>query len=54
MPERQGKAGLVYRSEEHRAADSDTSGPQEQEAAWAGLPLCTPIPGPWRESKGAS
>lgn len=28
----QGKAGLVHRSEEHRAVDSGTSAPLEQEA----------------------
>lgn len=34
----QGKAGLVHRSEEHRAVDSGTSGPLEQEAACVGRP----------------
>lgn len=34
----QGKAGLVHRSEEHRAVDSGTSAPLEQEAVCVGRP----------------
>lgn len=51
----QGKARLVHRSEEHRAVDSGTSAHWSRKlCVWAGLPLYTPISGPWRENNGAT